>query len=478
MNINLQIQKNPKGAPVHLLTNLVHLGNIPLQDEEKALIEAQVKNKIFIHTLFHNGQPTWIVYAQLEDDENKNCEALRQHGATLSQLIAQHKITEVGLVNHNKNELHTYSFLEGLVLASYRFLKYKSNAKELLHPLKNIAIEKESYSNDLLKKSTAICAAIFHARDLVNEPHNFQSATQLSDTLKAVGKEGMVKVSVYGKAKIEQLGMGGLLAVNKGSLEPPTFTIMEHKPSKAKNTKPIVLVGKGVVYDTGGLSLKPTPNSMDKMKSDMGGAAVVAGIMYALGSLDIPLHVIALIPATDNRPGGAAYAPGDVIKMYSGQTVEVLNTDAEGRMLLADALHFAKKYQPEFVADFATLTGAAANAIGDVAMVAMGTIGDFYMNKIKKSGFAVNEKVVELPLWEEYGELIKSDVADMKNIGGPVGGAITAGKFLEKFTDYPWVHFDVAGVTFRDKAKHYLTAGGTGYGIRMMVDYLSYLASK
>lgn len=478
MKISLQINKNPKGTQVYLLTDSVYITSVPVQEDEEIRLRAQIKEKKYVHTFYRNAEPFWVVYVPLEEDENKTREHFRKRGAALSKLVAEHKISELGITNFDKNEEHTYCFLEGLILASYQFLKFRSNAKELSHPLKHVSIEKESFNADLLKKLSAVMAAVYHARDLVNEPNNYLTATQLSEELKRIGKEGMVKVSVYGKSKIEQLGMGGLLAVNKGSVEPPTFTIMEHKPSKAKNAKPIVLVGKGVVYDTGGLSLKPTANSMDKMKSDMSGAAVVAGIMYVLGSLDIPLHVVALIPATDNRPGQAAYAPGDIIKMYSGQTVEVLNTDAEGRLILADALHFAKKYNPEFVADFATLTGAAANAFGGIAMAAMGTIGEFYMGKIKKSGFAVNEKVIELPLWEEYGELIKSEVADMKNIGGPIGGAITAGKFLERFTDYPWVHFDIAGVSFRDKAKDYLTAGGTGTGIRMMIDYLSYLASK
>lgn len=478
MNIKLQIQKNPKGALIHIITDLVHLSNVQLLKDEEELFEDGIKNKINFQLFFRNQSPEWVVYVPLQEDEDLNYESLRKTGAKLFQQLAQYKIEEIAVRNHDKNEEHTYCFLEGIILSAYQFLKYKSSAKELSHRLKQINIEKDSSSSTSVKKLEAVCQAIYYARDLVNEPNNYLTATRLSEELKALGKEGMIKVSVYGQAKIEQLGMGGLLAVNKGSTEPASFTIMEHKPSKAKNSKPIVLIGKGVVYDTGGLSLKPTPNSMDKMKSDMGGAAVVAGIMYVLGILDIPLHVIGLIPATDNRPGGNAYAPGDVITMYSGQTVEVLNTDAEGRMILADALHLAKKYNPEFVADFATLTGAAANAVGDVAMVAMGTIGDHYMNKFKKVGKAVNEKIVEFPLWEEYGELIKSDIADMKNIGGPVGGAITAGKFLEKFTGYPWIHFDIAGVSFRDKAKHYLTAGGTGYGIRMMTEYLIRLGSK
>jgi len=211
---------------------------------------------------------------------------------------------------------------------------------------------------------------------------------------------------------------------------------------------------------------------MDRMKSDMSGAAVVIGIMYAVAMLDLPLHVIGLIPAAENRPGENAYVPGDVISMYDGTTVEVLNTDAEGRLVLADALHYAKKYKPELVMDFATLTGAAANAFGDVGICAMGTAKESIKEQLSQSGYRQFEKLVEMPLWEEYGQMIKSDIADLKNIGGPTGGAITAGKFLEHFTDYPWMHFDIAGVSHHVSGKDYRPVGGVAMGVRMAVDFL------
>lgn len=266
--------------------------------------------------------------------------------------------------------------------------------------------------------------------------------------------------------------MGGILAVNRGSIDPPTFTIMEYTPKKAINKKPIVLVGKGIVYDTGGLSLKPTAASMDRMKSDMSGAALVSATMYAVAKMQLPLHVIALVPATDNRPGENAYTPGDVITMYSGTSVEVLNTDAEGRLVLADALHWAKRYKPELVMDFATLTGAAAAAVGEHGIVCMGTADDNTKESFKKSGARQYERLVEFPLWDEYGDMIKSDIADLKNIGGPTGGAITAGKFLQHFTDYPWMHFDIAGVSFATAKRGYMPSGGTAYGVRMLLDFL------
>jgi leucyl aminopeptidase len=286
-----------------------------------------------------------------------------------------------------------------------------------------------------------------------------------------MGKDAGFEVEVLNKAKITALKMGGLLAVNLGSIDPPTFTIMEYKPAGAKNKKPVVLIGKGVVYDTGGLSLKPTPNSMDMMKCDMAGAAAVAGAMYAVAKAKLPVHVIALVPATDNRPGENAYVPGDVITMYNGLTVEMLNADAEGRMILADALAYAQKYKPELVLDFATLTGAAIAAIGMSGLVVMGNADEKTKDQLKQSGFNTFERLAEMPFWDDYDDLIKSDIADMKNIGGPYAGSITAGKFLARYIDYPWMHFDIAGPAFLTAKDSYRPKGGTGVGVRLLFDY-------
>jgi leucyl aminopeptidase len=262
------------------------------------------------------------------------------------------------------------------------------------------------------------------------------------------------------------------LSVNLGSVDPPSLTIMEYKPKKAVNKKPYMLVGKGVVYDTGGLSLKPSAG-METMKCDMAGAAAVGCTLYAIAKAGLPVHVIGLVPATDNRPGGNAYVPGDILTMHNGMTVEMLNADAEGRLILADALSYGKRYNPELAIDLATLTGNAAAAIGKFGIVAMGTADKKEFNELKKSGKRVNERLVEFPLWEEYGDSLKTEIADMKNIGGPYAGAITAGKFLEKFTSYPWIHLDIAGPAFLDSAYDYKTKGGTGVGVRLLFDFLS-----
>jgi leucyl aminopeptidase len=247
---------------------------------------------------------------------------------------------------------------------------------------------------------------------------------------------------------------------------------MEWKPKKAKNKKPIVLIGKGIVFDTGGLSLKPTPNSMDIMKVDMGGAGTVIGAMQAIAANKLQVHVIALTPATDNRPSGNAYAPGDVITMHNGTTVEVLNTDAEGRLILADALSFAKKYNPELVIDLATLTGSAAATIGHYGIVSMHEDALKEHNRLKKSGDYTHERLAEMPFWSDYDSLIKSDIADIKNLGGAFAGAITAGKFLAHFADYPWIHLDIAGPAYTNLRYGYRGKGATGMGVRLLYHFI------
>ena len=363
-------------------------------------------------------------------------------------------------------------FVEGMALGNYQFLKYFKAKAEKASNLTSIKVDEKAINRSQLAELQAVLTATYIARDLVNEPQSYLSAPQLSKEVIALSKKYGFSVNVFNKKKIESLKMGGLLAVNKGSMQPPTFSILEWKPKKAKNKKPVVLVGKGIIYDTGGLSLKPTANSMDMMKCDMAGAATVIGTLVAISKAKLPVHVIGLIPATDNRPGNEAYVPGDVITMHSGATVEVLNTDAEGRLVLADALHYAKRYKPELVFDFATLTGSAVRAGGSEAICYMGNAKQKTKEQIEASGFNVYERLIQFPLWKEYGEQLKSNIADLKNLGGANAGMITAGKFLEYFTDYDWLHFDIAGPAYLKSADAYRTKEGTGVGVRLMYDFL------
>jgi leucyl aminopeptidase len=305
----------------------------------------------------------------------------------------------------------------------------------------------------------------------VNEPHSHFNSVQLGEAVESAAKAFGFEADIFGKEKIEALKMGGLLAVNRASQIPPRFCVLEWKPADATNAKPVVLVGKGVVYDTGGLSLKPS-EAMDFMKCDMAGAATVIGAMAVAARTNLPVHLIGLIPVTDNKIGDNALAPGDIITMGSGKTVEVVNTDAEGRIILADALHYAKKYDPELTLDFATLTGSAVRALGTQVICYMGTASKAVKNNLEESGFATYERLVELPLWKEFGDELKSNIADLKNLGSANAGMITAGKFLENFVDYPWLHLDIAGPAYLRTPNGYRTKEGTGVGVRLLYNFL------
>jgi leucyl aminopeptidase len=447
-----------------------------LTKDEISHIQVKIKADEKNITLQSLNRLIFIVLDPGEDADYKNYEKYRNAGNAICVKLNSEKAKEV-YVNGN-NTTGILSVAEGIALSNYQFLKYFKDADKRKNSLEKIHITASDVTKTHLDQLNALIDATYTARTLVNEPQSYLDAVQMAKEFEDLGKKANIKVEVLTKAKIKSLKMGGLLAVNMGSQTPPTFTVMEYKPAKAINKNPIVLVGKGVVYDTGGLSLKPTPNSMDYMKSDMGGAAVVSASIYGAAKMKLPLHIISLIPATDNRPGEVAYAPGDVIKMHNGMTVEVLNTDAEGRMILADALSYAKKFKPELVMDFATLTGAAAMAIGQYGIVCMGTAPENTKDALKRSGENTYERLVEMPFWSEYGDLLKSDIADMKNIGGRIAGAITAGKFLEHFTDYPWMHFDIAGPAYLHTPDSYRGKNGTGTGVRMVLDYLKNYAGK
>ena len=398
--------------------------------------------------------------------KNDVTEKNRASGAKIRQNLNV-DIKEIAFLGSKES---TYHLLEGFLLSSYQFLKYFKDTEKRQYKMESILVD-DSFGDDAIEELFNITTAVFWARDMVNEPVSFLNAEQLAEEITTLGLEANLEVTVLEKAQIEALKMGGLLSVNQGSIDPPTFSIVEYKPKNAKNNKPLVLVGKGVVYDTGGLSLKPTPNSMDIMKSDMGGAATVMGAIYLAAKQALPLHIIALIPSTDNRPGLNAYAPGDVVKMYNGLTVEVLNTDAEGRMILADALSYASKYDPELVIDAATLTGAAHRAVGEHATVIMGNANPSLLKQLAVAGDECYERTMEFPFWDEYGEEVKSPIADLKNLGGPSAGMITAGKFLENFVEAPYIHMDIAGPAWLDKTTAYRTRGGSGVGVRLLYQF-------
>ena len=445
-----------------------------IRDESQLnyLKERLKKEKDFI---FLNAFNRMVIVQILKDGQfplSKKMEDARKAAFRVQGVLNENDVETVIIHNAGALSEEVLAFAEGLALSNYQFLKYLTKPGESRFKLKSAGIVDEKIDTSIVERLNNTVKGVYLARDLVNEPLSYLTAVKLSEEIEKIGKDSGFSVEIFNKKKIESLKMGGLLGVNKGSLDPPTFSILTWKPEGTVNSHPIILVGKGVVFDTGGLSLKPTQDSMDYMKCDMAGAAAVAGIMYSIASSRLPVWVIGLVPATDNRPDGNAYVPGDVITMYNGTTVEVLNTDAEGRMILADALSYAKQYDPELVIELSTLTGAAHAAVDKYGIVGMGTSGREIMDNLKESGDNSYERIVEFPLWEEYGEMLKSDVADLKNIGGKYAGAITAGKFLEHFTDYPFIHLDIAGPAFNKLPFNYRGKGGSGVGVRLLFDFL------
>ena len=370
--------------------------------------------------------------------------------------------------------------VEGVTLGTYKFRSFKTKDDEETAELAEFNLWFQGQTSmDAVKKAVReaeiVSRAVWFARDLVSAPANVMTPENMSRKALDMGKKRkMIRVTVLDEKKMKILKMNGILGVAQGSRETAQFIIMEYKgKGTKKGEKPVVLVGKGLTFDTGGISLKPAGN-MEEMKTDMAGGAAVMGTMMAAADLHLPLTIIGLIPATENMPGGQAYKPGDVLHTMSGQTVEVISTDAEGRLILADALWYARRYEPAAIIDVATLTGACIIALGDLVMGMMGT-DDKMKAVLKDAAEKTGEKLWELPLWEEYEEALKSDVADMKNVGGRSGGAITAGSFLRKFVvDYPWVHLDIAGPSWLKKDRAYIPKGASGVGVRLLIDALKH----
>lgn len=366
---------------------------------------------------------------------------------------------------------------EGTHLSQYRFTQHQTVKNENegdteLEKVSVVVFEQELV--DTVREGVwageHIAAAVKLARDLTNQPANYATPTILADEARRMAKAYGLKFRAFGPADMRQLGMGALLGVAQGSQQEPRFIVLEHNLKEAEGA-PVVLVGKGLTFDSGGLSLKSSEN-MHQMKGDMAGAATVLGAMQALAALKVPHPVVGLIPSTENLPSGTAYKPGDVLKAITGKTIEVINTDAEGRLILADALGYAQRYSPKAVIDLATLTGACVVALGTVAAGLFSTDDDLAA-RIEAASRATNEKVWRMPLWKEYAEQLKSDVADVKNTGGRPAGAITAAMFLSKFAEeMPWAHLDIAGVSAKDKDSPYQPKGATGFGVRLLTQLL------
>lgn len=366
---------------------------------------------------------------------------------------------------------------EGAILGNYQFTEYRSEhngAPKAVARFLIVTADKGQLKQvaEGVRRGTATAEATVLTRDLCNHPSNVMTPTRIAEEAKTVAKEQGVSLKVLEKDEMEELGMGALLGVARGSHEPPKFIILEYKgPKTPKDSRPIVLVGKTITFDTGGISLKPADN-MEQMKADMTGGAEVLATVRAVARLRLSAHVIGLLPVAENMPGGRAMKPGDIVKTLSGKTVEVQNTDAEGRLILADALAYAARYKPAAVIDIATLTGACVVALGQFAIGLFGT-NETLKRRVQAAGQKSGERVWEMPLWDEYFEQLKSDVADMRNIGGRGGGMITAALFLSKFAgNYPWVHLDIASTDWSEKERAYIPKGPTGIGTRLLLQYV------
>jgi leucyl aminopeptidase len=380
------------------------------------------------------------------------------------------------------------AMIEGAILGSYRFTEYRSNNSEEPKPLGHLTVVEPQAGklNDIrqgVRQGQASAEATAYVRDLCNHPANVMTPSRIAAEARRIAKERGVRVKVLERQDVERLGMGAFLGVARGSHEPPKFIILEYTGkargagrgargnSAGKNAKPIVIVGKTITFDTGGISLKPAEN-MEQMKADMTGGAEVLATVRAAARLRLPLHLIGILPATENMPGGRAIKPGDILTTLAGKTVEVQNTDAEGRLILADGLAYATRYKPAVILDIATLTGACMVALGQFAVGMFGN-DEAVKRRVQQAGLKAGERVWEMPLWEEYFEQLKSDVADMRNIGGRGGGMITAALFLSKFVgDCPWVHLDIASTDWSERERAYIAKGPTGIGTRLLIQYL------
>ena len=421
-----------------------------------------------------------VLVVGLGQRDGFSLEGVRQAAANGIKQAHKLKAKSVATIVHGAGiagldvEAAAQATVEGSLLATYRFAATKQEP-EPPHEIESLTIvefdgDKVTAIEAGSAQAQAIAAGVALARDLVNMPPNVATPTKMAETAESIASEYNLKITVGDRAWAAERKMGGFLAVAKGAGEPPKFIVLEHNGDR-EDLDTIVLVGKGITFDTGGISIKPTAN-MGAMKSDMGGAAAVLGAMKVVGAMNLPLRVIGITPCTENMPDANAYRPADVITASNGTTIEIISTDAEGRMVLADGLVYATQYNPKAVIDLATLTGSCVVALGLGMAAGLFSTEDSLRDKLVAAGTAVHERVWPLPLWEDYKDAIKSDVADIKNSGGRMGGVATSAIFLKQFTDYNWAHLDIAGMALSDKSSAYTPRGGTGYGVRLLVEFL------
>jgi leucyl aminopeptidase len=468
--------KHPEGAAAAVdealdgaISRLIKQGDIKGKLNEITLLHSLEKlpaERIVITGL---GKKRELTVDKVRSTVAETCRWLRQKGVTGMATIVQ----GAG-INKINIEDAAQAVTEGALLGLYTFRRHITKEENSFKDVKELVLVGDEKEKPLIERAInrgrSMSEAVNWARDMVNEPGNYMTPGHMADAARKMAGDYGLRVEVLEKEQMTELGMGALLGVAQGSQQPPKFIVLQYKGSESDDID-MALVGKGITFDSGGISIKPSERMSD-MKGDMAGGASVMAVLITLARLKPEVNVTVIVPATENLPSGTALKPGDILTAMNGKTIEVLNTDAEGRLVLADALSYAKKLGARFIIDVATLTGACQIALGNICTGAFGNNQEL-VNRIIAAGDEAGELIWQMPMYDEYKEQLKSDIADIKNIGGRYGGAITAAKFLEEFVDKtPWVHLDIAGTSDTDKEKGYLVKGATGVPVRTLANLI------
>jgi leucyl aminopeptidase len=439
-------------------------------------------SEVFFTSLQQPKAPRHALLVGLGDAKKFDAESAASAGGTAARVVKKHRFKTAHLVLHGWAEEESrqplvQSFLKGFLLGQYEFaIKAKSDPGTAARKLSLLADPSRALG-EAIRRAQIIAEHTVIVRDLVNTPANILTPAALADRAKALAKESAIQCNVMGLREIERLKMGAVISVGKGSRREPRFITL-HYNKGARGVRRVCLVGKGVTFDTGGISIKPWQN-MNEMKGDMAGAALVISTMAAAARMKVPVEIIGLIPCVENMPDGDSFRPGDIITTYSGKTIEILSTDAEGRLILSDALARATEFHPDVIVDFATLTGAVVIALGTRIAGAMGNNAE-YMDRLLRAGKAAGEPVWQLPLDDYFSDAVKGDISDYKNYSGRDGSSITAAALLGEFVGKtPWIHVDIAGTFWSESgAIPYHAKGATGYGVDLAVRFLELVAAE
>lgn len=477
--MKLTSQKSLNSSKFSVLT-VVESDNIQLpsnlvqfQDVFKiAVADNEITGKAKTATLLRGtGSIERLLVIGLGEAEKLSAESYREAAGIAGKEAKALHITSIDYIIPNADSSIAQALVEGTILSTYSFDELKNIKKpDMAFAWQSIQIISDADLSDAMQKAAIIATAMNDTRDLCNAPGNHLTPSIFAAKAEKMAKAVGLKATILGEKEMEAEKMFSLLSVSKGSDEEAKLIVLEHRPKGA--TKTITLVGKGLTFDAGGISIKPAAN-MHEMKMDMSGGAAVFGALKAIGELNLPINVVGIIPSSENLLNGSANKPGDIVTAKNGTTIEILNTDAEGRLILADALTYAERFKPDYVVDVATLTGAMVISLGDVVTGMMGT-DQTLMDELKIAGEESHDRVWQLPLYEDYDQQLKSPVADIANIGGKGAGSITAAMFLSYFTrEFKWAHLDIAGTAWSEAKKSYMPKGSAGAAVRLFVQFVS-----